>query len=338
MASYSKSEKALHKLYLSNYFISKATFELETILHGSRADQIRIKQHVFVSGLARSGTTALMRALFATGQYASLQYSNMPIILAPNMWNKKLKLEAHERAHGDGIIIDGNSPEEFDEYFWKSFLKDSYIGPKGLERHEVDPEILEKYERYVRLICLAKGKDRYLSKNNNNILRFSSLEKLDGSHIVLMFRHPITHASSLLKLHKSFSKSQEEDPFVLDYFNYLGHHEFGLNHKPFLLADNFLGKSEAHSRDSLDYWLLNWINYYEYVKERLTSKVHLICFEDYIADNASVYDKLESILDIEISRTAGRKHQPTQYKEPVCDAKLKERAISIYEALKRSKI
>jgi hypothetical protein len=159
MSGYSKAEQNLHRLYLSNYFLAKSSLELEEILHGRKAKQREVKEYVFISGLARSGTTALMNKIFETGEYASLQYSNMPILLSPNMWNKKLKLEKHERAHKDGIIIDGNSPEEFDEYFWKVFLNDSYI-KDGLLPHEVDDAILQKYKTYVALICLSKKKSK----------------------------------------------------------------------------------------------------------------------------------------------------------------------------------
>ena len=44
--------------------------------------------HVFVSGLARSGTTALLNALYQSGTFASLSYDDMPFILAPNFGQK----------------------------------------------------------------------------------------------------------------------------------------------------------------------------------------------------------------------------------------------------------
>ena len=195
-------------------------------MHGKKAGETEVEEYVFITGLARSGTTALMNKIFSSEEYASLQYSNMPILLSPNLWNKKLKIAKHERAHKDGIIIDGNSPEEFDEYFWKVFLNDSYI-KDGLLPHEVDDKVLNKYKSYVSLICHSKKKHKYISKNNNNILRLDALKKIDGNKIIVLFREPLSHASSLMKLHKSFSENQKEDPFVLDYFNYLGHHEFG---------------------------------------------------------------------------------------------------------------
>ena len=83
--------------------------------------------HVFVAGLARSGTTILLNAINQSKQFASLSYEDMPFILAPNFWTKinpaKQYLDVKERAHGDGIKISMNSPEAFEEVFWKTFDK-----------------------------------------------------------------------------------------------------------------------------------------------------------------------------------------------------------------------
>ena len=45
-------------------------------------------KHVFVSGLARSGTTILLNALYESDEFASLSYKDMPFVLAPNLWSK----------------------------------------------------------------------------------------------------------------------------------------------------------------------------------------------------------------------------------------------------------
>ncbi len=332
MSSYTATEKTLHKLYLSNYFISKSSLELEEILYGSKAKKLEIKEYVFISGLARSGTTALMNKIFSTGEYASLQYSNMPILFSPNMWNKKLKIDSHERAHKDGIIIDGNSPEEFDEYYWKVFLNDSYI-KDGLLAHEVPQKVLDKYLTYVSLICLSKGKQKYISKNNNNILRLSSLKKIEGSKVVILFRDPISHASSLKKLHKSFSASQTEDPFALDYFNYLGHHEFGLGHKPFVLNPNPEQQEMPYEIDSLNYWLQIWVNYYQYLIENIAMVDLLISFEDLVQQPNTVFEYVGTNLDVNTPMYSDKKHTPSQYDAPDCDSALVKRANEIYENL-----
>lgn len=333
MASYSTSDKFLHKFYLSNYGISTATLEMEEILYGAKAKQLQIKQYVFVSGLARSGTTAVMNKIFGTGEFASLQYSNMPFLLSPNLWKRKSKIESHERAHNDGIIIDGNSPEEFDEYFWKVFLKDSYIKKDGLEPHDVKDDVLDKYLTYVSLICLAKGKEKYISKNNNNVLRLSSLQKIEKHKIIILFREPSSHAASLMKLDKSFSKNQMEDPFSLDYFNYLGHHEFGLNHKPFLLTPGFTGNRQKFAKDSINYWLAIWLNYYSYILDQPNTALLLVSFEDLIQSPDLVYDYIFNELDIENELVESKKHQASTYPTSDFDEGLLNECREVYKQL-----
>ncbi|HKK43035.1 MAG TPA: hypothetical protein VJ963_11545, partial [Bacteroidales bacterium] len=100
-------------------------------------------------------------------------------------------------------------------------------------------------------------------KNNNFILRYNSVRTYDNDFImVILYRDPLIHAASLLEKHREFKKLQEEDPFVLEYMNWLGHHEFGLNQKAF----SFNGRhyDSNNDKDSMDYWLEAWINYYSY--------------------------------------------------------------------------
>ena len=43
--------------------------------------QMTVKEHVFITGLARSGTTILLNALYKSNIFASLTYSDMPFVL-----------------------------------------------------------------------------------------------------------------------------------------------------------------------------------------------------------------------------------------------------------------
>ncbi len=72
-----------------------------------------------------------------------------------------------------------------------------------------------------------------LSKNNNSLLRIDALQRLGNAKFIFMYRHPLDHSASLLKQHHRFTAMQQKDPFIREYFNFLGHHEFGSNHKPF---------------------------------------------------------------------------------------------------------
>ena len=77
---------------------------------------------LFITGLARSGSTILLNTLYETGQFASLKYSDMPFVVCPNIWSKinfmkKSNYEKKIRAHDDGIEFSITSPEAFEEVF-----------------------------------------------------------------------------------------------------------------------------------------------------------------------------------------------------------------------------
>ena len=90
--------------------------------------------------------------------------------------------------------------------------------------------IFAGYRDFIRLVLRRTGKTRYLSKNNNHLLRLESLAKAFPDSVILIpIRDPRDHALSLLNQHKRFLDS---DAFTRDYMGWLGHHEFGATHRP----------------------------------------------------------------------------------------------------------
>ena len=235
-----------------------------------------------------------------------------------------------ERAHKDGISVDSNSPEEFDEYYWKVFLNDSFIGQNALEAHNLSNEVLERFITYIKLICIAKKKHRYLSKNNNNILRLEGLMNIEDSSFFFLARNPLDHASSLLKLHLQFSEEQSSDPFTLEYFNYLGHHEFGLNHKPFHLT-NQITHYDTLDKNTLEFWLLVWKDYYSYLLEMANNQIEIILFEDLVGSGNKVFGRVNKLLNLDI-RISDEPYRPPTYKSH--NSKLLNECVEIYGHLK----
>ena len=138
MNNYSWLEQKLHKFALSSQFMREITFDFEST---NTAPSIETGDHVFITGLARSGTTILLNALYKSNIFASLSYADMPFVLAPNLWSKiSLKrgdTELKERAHGDGIKFSTESPEAFEEVFWKTFYDEEF------------EELADKFRVYV---------------------------------------------------------------------------------------------------------------------------------------------------------------------------------------------
>ncbi len=198
MQNYNYLQKFLHGLCLGNNLIKKSLFEVEKLLYYKKNDLIKHSNHVFISGLPRSGTTALLNFIYESKQFSSFCYEDMPFIMSPNIYskiNKKKEIEKKERYHNDGILFDLNTPEAFDEVFFLT------INKKDIEK---------EFERFVSLILKKNNKIRYLSKNNFNYKRLDFLKR---SFSKINFINSIQKTSracefTLKSTHKFFKNSE----------------------------------------------------------------------------------------------------------------------------------
>ncbi len=282
MADYSALDRLLHRLALASPVMAEMMHDMERgmFLKSVPADT---GNHVFVTGLARAGSTILMREIHRTGQFGSLTYADMPFVLAPNLWAKlssrgqKPGVKA-ERAHGDGIEVDTQSPEALDEVYWRIFDGKAYIGTDGLRPHAPDADLIAGYRDLIRLVLKKTARARYVSKNNNNILRLAPLAAaLPDAQFLVPLRQPLDHAASLLNQHERFLNA---DAFTRDYMIWLGHHEFGVTHRPFLF-----GGAVAGDPLTLDYWLHRWIAAHSALDQSEAGSPN-ICFVPYEALSA----------------------------------------------------
>src|SRR5690348_14423268 len=77
-SNYGALDRLLHRLALGSDAVADLSFDLENALHPTKGDEDGAQQRpVFVTGLARAGTTLLMRLLYATGAFCSLTYRDM---------------------------------------------------------------------------------------------------------------------------------------------------------------------------------------------------------------------------------------------------------------------
>ena len=87
MQNYNFLQKQIHRLVLGNQFLKKSLFDIEKSLFYKKQQNSRDQQHIFITGLPRSGTTILLEFLYQGKEFASLTYADMPFILAPNLFN-----------------------------------------------------------------------------------------------------------------------------------------------------------------------------------------------------------------------------------------------------------
>jgi sulfotransferase family protein len=337
-SDYSFLERLLHRLALHYRPIAEMSVDLDQMTVRGDPSEVVSQRHVFVSGLARAGTTVLMRRFHATGQYRSLTYRDMPFVLAPNLWRRlsrisRRDLERSERAHGDNLLVDADSPESLDEVFWRIFAGDEYLESDRLKPHAPGAELVEKYVRYVNAILSANDPriDRYLSKNNNNILRLGTIHRAFPNALLLIpFRNPVQHAQSLLRQHLRFLELQAKHEFVLSYMTWLGHHEFGLDHRPF----QFEGAVPArYAPNTLDYWLHLWCETYSWLERSKPEAALFVCYED-LCTQAQTWRRLAELADVSGPSEVGEPLKLTD--RPLAanfDRELGDRAAAIYGRL-----
>jgi hypothetical protein len=340
--NYGPLDRVLHYLALGSPAVAEMCFDMDQRQVVRDASSIEEGRHVFISGLARAGTTILMRRFFETGQFRSLTYRDMPFVLAPNLWRKlsgwsNRELASSERAHGDNILVDVDSPESLDEVFWRVFAGDEYIERTFLKPHEPSAEITRKFVAYVNAILSAQDTSatRYLSKNNNNTLRLDGIRRAFPKALILVpFRDPAAHAYSLMRQHKSFSAMQVEDRFVRSYMTWLVHHEFGLDHRPFRVNACRVEAKAATDTGRIEYWLELWCEVYEWLDRCARPDVVFVCYEDLCA-GPDVWRRLSRIAGIEEATATNTEFRSNNRDElPDADQALLERATVTYARLR----
>jgi hypothetical protein len=337
--SYSELSKLFHRLFLDNYNVSKKLFQIEKKRYLKAKTELN-QDFVMVSGLARAGTTAFMLGLNEIKAFKSLDYSNMPLILGPNIWKKFYSPKGKkkkERAHADGIQVGLNSAEALEEYFFKAHLNDSYIQENALEKHSIQESDYQSYIEYQNLLLKEKG-DRYLTKNNNALLRYESLRSQNPNFLcVFMYRHPLQHAYSLLKQHRQYLAMQQKDAFVLEYMNWLGHHEFGMGQRVFHFAEE--AEPCQLDKNSLDYWLVQWTNYYQYLLTiPETNKTKLISYEDFCQQPTELLNHLLDGISIDQRVEAKPSFQNSKEIKEAYSDDILAKALGVYEDLNRRKM
>lgn len=329
---------------LSSSLVKKMAFDVDCLIGKSQKVSQQLLPPVFISGLARGGTTLLLEALYSTGQFKTLTYRNMPFVTAPIFWKMLTagqyeKSELKERAHGDRLHVGFDSPEAFEEAFWMTFVEPSYVLQDCLIPHVPDEEVLEKYRQFVsHIIAEKKGVQslRYLAKNNNNVLRIGSIKQaFPEAEVIVPFRKPLEHAKSLLNQHKKFKRAQDEDRFTLKYMTWLGHFEFGLNFKPFNFGEDSLPKDRTEP-DTLSYWLHYWNNVYQFIIQQHSGNVLFFDYDKFCSDPVTVLTKLNNKLALEdglLVDFAKEVHHTTRYKKAADEETLLKPVLATYDQL-----
>lgn len=318
MQNYNVIQKILHDLCFKFKIINNSLYEIEKLIYFRNINPIDIKhqKHIFISGLPRSGTTTLLNYIYQNDEFASLKYKNMPFIFSVNLTSKiniQKNFKPKLRPHNDKIFFSLDSPEAFDEVFLNSI------------NHEKSEE---EFIKYVSLILKYYKKKKYLSKNNNNCKRIDFLKKtFPNAKFLIPFRNPLQQSLSLMNQDINFLKIHSNDKFVLRYMNFLGHNEFGINHKPWFKPKLY------YNRNDINYWIEQWLEFYSYYfnlynEEKQNCK--FVCYEKLI--DSSYQEELSKFLETNLFNKKqfdiSFKPYPKKY-----DNDLFQTAIELYEKI-----
>jgi hypothetical protein len=220
---------------------------LETKSLEDRLSQITIDRPIYVTGLARAGTTILLELISQNKAVASYRYMDFPFVMLPCWWGRFLQRGAKgnhhpiERSHADGLQVTPESPEAMEEILWKHFFPASHDPTvrNVLNQYQRASDFDAFYTQTIRKLLLSRGAHRYLAKNNYNIARLDYLGSLfPDARFVIPVREPVHHIASLMKQHRLLSEEEKHDKRVLAYMRRSGHFEFGLDRRPLNLTSN----------------------------------------------------------------------------------------------------
>ena len=288
-SSYSQLDRTLHQVAFNTYTAQVALADMEDSMFSQQLATCKSDRPVFITALPRAGTTLLLECCANSPEFAAHCYRDMPFVLIPCLWNRfsatfQQTVESTERAHGDGMKINPDSHEALEEVVWKTFWKRHYHKDRIVPwDYEQNSEFEEFFRSHLRKIILlrrqnSKGLARYVSKNNANIARIKIIRKLfPHSTIIVPFRDPLQHASSLLQQHLNFLQIHQADPFASEYMKAIGHYDFGQNLRP-IDFDGWFDRRKTADTKSLAFWLEYWVASYQNL---LQENATLVKFFDY---------------------------------------------------------
>lgn len=207
---------------------------------------IEVKKPLYITGLARAGSTILLETLNDHPDMVSFQYRDYPFIHFAAFWDIIRKpippvKKKIERGHRDRIMINNQSPEALEEILWMSFFDHLHdVKQSNILTDSANNKDFESfYDESIRKLLFFRKARRYLCKNNANIGRLKYIYSLyPDAKFIIPIRRPEEHVFSLIKQHRLITAEQEASPRALRYMQRHGHHEFGQDFRPLNFDDN----------------------------------------------------------------------------------------------------
>jgi sulfotransferase family protein len=314
---YSSVDRLLHRLAFGTAEMQVELSGLEDLIYRKFLADTPVHRPVFITGLPRAGTTLFLQLISALEEFASHSYRDMPFVLLPMLWNSfsrgfRQDAAPAERAHGDGMLVDFDSAEAFEEMLWKVKSPAHYESDRIVPwRACDDPEPAEALASHMRKVIRLRQRrrevvPRYLSKNNGNIARTDYLRRCWPQAVIIVpVREPVQHATSLLRQHRRFLDLHARDGFSREYMQGIGHFDFGANLRP-IDFDGWLSTAGHTDPLTIGFWLEYWVAAYGSLDEHAAT-LHFLPYDRFCADPDRGLRRLADVLCIKDrqSLTAG---------------------------------
>lgn len=332
----------------------KVVGEMEFEFFSRELKRIDVQKPVFVTGLARSGTTMMLNVLSQADGVATHRYRDFPFLHAPLAWNwfqDRMKAgpeAAVERPHKDRIRITKDSADAFEEPLWQGYFPWAHDAGRlhVMDSSTANPSFEDAFPAHLKKILWLRKGARYLSKGNYNVGRIAYLAKLfPDARFVVPVRDPYTHVRSLVKQHELFCGYAKDDPRVPAYLAAAGHYEFGPQRRPVNLDPARLGEIEAAWRAGDEYrgYARQWAQVYAHVARlredpRLRRSIHVVRYEDLCARPREIVPQVLAFCALEDS--AGRVEAAARelaapverpYSDRAAEAAVREEAQAVAE-------
>ena len=216
--------------------IYKSLGDFESWLLKSELKSTKIIKPIYITSLARSGTTIITEILSKGENICSHTYADFPSVFTPywkNWLRQKQKFLAGkkvERTHSDRIMINNDSPDAFEEVIWMYFFPQIHGKDSHKTQFSENNQFIKYYHDNIKKHLLVKNKSRYIAKANYNISRIEALLKISpDAKFIIPIRHPINHIASLVKQHNIYLKAAKDNQKIDGQLAASGHFEFGNN-------------------------------------------------------------------------------------------------------------
>jgi hypothetical protein len=283
---------------------------LESAVVRENIERVNVDRPIYVTSLARAGTTILTELLDGHKDVTCHRYSDFPNVWTPYWRNYLLQKTRRkpppleERAHRDRIKVNSDSPEAFEEVLWMHFFPHCHeSGRDNTVQADTDHPAFENFYRdHICKLLAVRGARRYMAKGNYNVLRLAYLANLfPDLKVIVPYRNPVDHVASLIKQHHFFEFQNEQDTRIGRHLALSGHFEFGPKRKAVNFGDDRTWREIERAwqgGNEVEGWARYWYETYRFLLEQvdsnatLSSACRFISYERLCAESGQVIDEI----------------------------------------------